>query len=91
MCMGMLDRQKYQRTKVSKPAKIAFAGCEHLLDCRVFDLSIGGVGIEIASPDDVPELFELTFDGARTLRACRVAWRSEHKLGAVFVQPVQGR
>jgi c-di-GMP-binding flagellar brake protein YcgR len=82
----MLERRKYERTKVSKSAKISFAHCERLLDCRVFDVSLGGVGIEVENPAEIPEVFELTFDAARTLRPCRVAWRSAQRLGAAFVQ-----
>jgi hypothetical protein len=73
----MWERRRFERTKISKAAKIIFAQCEPLIDCVVFDLSIGGASIEVANAAEISDDFELTFDAARTLRACRVAWRSE--------------
>lgn len=81
----MLERRRFERTKVSKAARISFSRHESLIDCVVFDLSIGGAGIEVMNAAAIPDQFELTFDGARTLRACRAAWRSESRIGAAFV------
>jgi hypothetical protein len=81
----MQERRRFERTKVLKAAKIIFAHCEPLIDCVVFDLSIGGAGIKIKNAAEIPDEFELTFDAARTLRACRVAWRSESRVGVAFV------
>jgi hypothetical protein len=81
----MQERRRFERTKVLKKAKIIFAHCEPLIDCVVFDLSIGGAGIKIENAAEIPDEFELTFDAARTLRACRVAWRSESRIGVAFV------
>lgn len=80
----MPERRRFARTKMSKAAKIVFGGCETLIDCVVCDLSIGGAGIKVANAAEIPDEFELTFDAARTLRACRIAWRSESKIGVAF-------
>jgi hypothetical protein len=80
----MLERRRFKRTKLLKAAKILFSGSETLIDCVVCDLSIGGAGITMVHADEVPDAFELTFDAARTLRACRVAWRSASKMGVEF-------
>ena len=80
----MPERRRFERTKISKPAKILCAGRDALVDCIVFDLSVGGAGLDIANAADITDEFELTFDGARTLRCCRIAWRSEGKIGAAF-------
>ena len=81
----MQQRRKFERTNVLKAAKIIFARCEPLIDCVVFDLSTGGAGIKMANAAKIPDKFELTFDAARTLRACQVVWRSESKIGVAFV------
>jgi hypothetical protein len=81
----MQKRRRFERTKVLKAAKIIFGHCEPLIDCVVFDLSTGGACIQVANPAAIPDEVELTFDAARTLRACRVAWRSESRIGVAFV------
>jgi PilZ domain-containing protein len=81
----MQERRRFERTKVLKAAKIIFRRCEPLTDCVVFNLSIGGAAIQLANAAEIPDEFELTFDAARTLRLCRIAWRSENRIGAMFV------
>jgi hypothetical protein len=80
----MPERRKFQRTNVQKAAKIVAARCQQLIGCTVLNLSIGGAVIIVANAADVPNEFELTFDAARTMRLCRVAWRTEHKIGVAF-------
>ena len=81
----MPERRKFDRTNIRKSAKMLFAGYEKLIDCVVCDLSIAGAGIKVANAAAVPDQFELTFDAARTLRACRIAWRSESRIGVAFL------
>ena len=81
----MPERRRFERTKMLKAAKIVLGGSNALIDCVVCDLSIGGAGIKATNATDIPDEFELTFDAARTLRQCRVAWRSEGRLGVAFV------
>jgi hypothetical protein len=83
--MQLEERRRFHRAHVRKPAKVIFSPDDGLIDCIVLDLSIGGACLELASPAIIPEQFDLTFDSARTLRACRVAWRSGHKIGVAFV------
>ena len=80
----MPERRKFQRTKVQKTAKIIAARREPLLDCVVLNLSVGGVWLRVANAADIPDEFALTFDAARTLRPCRVAWRSKNTIGVAF-------
>ena len=80
----MMQRRRYVRTKVLKAAKIFFGRCE-AIDCTVFDLSVGGAGIRAPNVTDIPHEFDLSFDSARTLRPCRIAWRSESAMGVAFI------
>jgi c-di-GMP-binding flagellar brake protein YcgR len=80
----MLQRRRYVRTKLVKAAKIFFGRCE-AIDCVVVDLSVGGVGIKASNVAAIPDEFDLSFDSARTLRPCRIAWRSETAVGAAFI------
>jgi c-di-GMP-binding flagellar brake protein YcgR len=81
----MPERRRFGRTNISKAAKIFCDRSSASIDCVVCDVSIGGVGIALANASDVSDDFELTFDAARTLRPCRVAWRSQDRLGAMFL------
>ena len=81
----MQERRRFKRTKILKAAKIIFGRCESLIDCAVLDLSTGGACIQVENPAAIPDEVELTFDAARTLRACRVAWRSESRFGVAFI------
>jgi hypothetical protein len=80
----MQERRRYHRTPVQKPAKIIFRANHSLIDCVVRDVSVGGACLELTNPSTIPDEFDLTFDAARTLRACRVAWRSEYRIGVAF-------
>ena len=80
----MQERRKFQRTKVHKAARVIAARCQQLIGCTVLDLSIGGAVIAVANASDVPNEFDLTFDAARTMRPCRVAWRTDNRIGIAF-------
>jgi hypothetical protein len=80
----MPERRKFQRTNVQKAARIIAARCHQLIGCTVLNVSMSGAEIIVANAADVPNEFELTFDAARTMRPCRVAWRTENRIGLAF-------
>jgi hypothetical protein len=79
----MPERRRARRIQIFKCAKIAVH--ESLHDCVVRDLSSLGARLAFMSTAYIPDNFELTFDGAHTLRPCRVAWRSDTQLGVEFL------
>lgn len=78
----MNERRRVRRTSVYKCAKISTNGS--LRDCVVRDISAFGARLALVSTAYLPDQFSLTFDEARTLRACRVAWRSATEIGVEF-------
>jgi hypothetical protein len=78
----MRERRRVRRTQVFKSAKVSFNGS--LRDCVVRDISSLGARLAFVSTAYIPEIISLTFDCARTLRACRVAWRSLTEIGVEF-------
>ena len=78
----MLDRRKITRTRVSKCAGIVTEGS--LDACMVRDISALGACLALSRITGNPDFFDLTFDAARTLRKCRVVWRSESEIGVEF-------
>jgi PilZ domain len=78
----MRERRRVPRVAVFKSAKVVFNGS--LRDCIVRDLSSLGARLAFVSTSYLPDKFALTFDSARTLRGCRVAWRTSTEVGVEF-------
>jgi hypothetical protein len=49
------------------------------------DLTNVGAGIEIPNAIDLPEVLEMTFDGGRSIRPCRLVWRTFSRTGVEFL------
>jgi PilZ domain len=78
----MQERRRIHRTRVFKAAKLFGHACA--TDCVVWDISVHGARLVLVSTAAIPETFDLSFDSARTLRACRVTWRSPMEIGVLF-------
>jgi hypothetical protein len=80
----MSERRRAHRTRVFQSAKIVTNLSSSVYNCIVRDISPLGARIALMSTAHVPDTFELTFDSARTLRSCRVAWRTQMEIGVEF-------
>jgi len=78
----MQERRRIHRTRVFKAAKLFGQACT--TDCVVQDISVLGARLVMVSTAAVPGTFDLSFDSARTLRPCRVVWRSPMEIGIQF-------
>jgi hypothetical protein len=78
----MQERRHIHRTRVLKAAKLFGHVCT--ADCLVQDISADGARLVLASTASIPGTFDLSFDSARTLRSCRVVWRSPMEIGVQF-------
>jgi methyl-accepting chemotaxis protein len=79
----MVERRRFPRTKVYKPAKLIVGG-RSMLSCVVRDVSKHGACLHLQSTASVPEEFDLSFDTGQMLRKCRVAWRTLTNVGVSF-------
>jgi hypothetical protein len=79
----MLDRRKRERRVSDEPAQIVFDEPGSALDCTIRDRSETGACIEIDDARLVPGQFVLRFSSG-LIRFCRVAWRTQKKVGVVF-------
>jgi hypothetical protein len=77
------ERRKHQRLRVFKSVKLVF-GNASVLDCVVRDLTTVGARLEIPNTIDLPQVFEMTFDGGRSIRSCRLVWRTSSGTGVEF-------
>jgi PilZ domain len=78
----MQERRHTHRTRLLKAAKLFGQACT--ADCIVQDISVHGARLVMVSTASIPGTFDLSFDGALTLRSCRVVWRSPMEIGVQF-------
>jgi PilZ domain len=79
----MQERRRVPRNPVRMAAKVLM-GPSHTHDCVVRDISTLGARLEFTTTASLPDRFELAFEQARTLRICRVAWRTNTQVGVEF-------
>jgi methyl-accepting chemotaxis protein len=81
----MEERRAIVRTRVHRDAEIVLGGrMAEKVQCLLRDLTNAGACIALACPHEMPDTFELTLDRGRSLRPCRVRWRSHDRLGVSF-------
>ena len=86
----MIERRRAIRTKVFLAAQIRTTRRPSLvIDCVVRDVSPLGARLELRDTSTFPNIFELTFDSGRTLRACHVVWRTPTDVGVEFSPGLQ--
>jgi hypothetical protein len=79
----MQERRKLTRSRVFKSAKIIL-GTASVIDCVVRNITDGGARIEIPNAVTLPEAVDITLDGGRTFRPCRLMWRTLNETGVQF-------
>lgn len=80
----MQERRKCTRSRVLKSAKLVLRNSS-VIDCVVRNVTGGGARIEIPHTTGLPEAVGLTLDGGRTIRRCRLAWRTLTETGVEFL------
>jgi hypothetical protein len=80
----IFERRSKGRTVINRDTLMYFAGQPNVYSCCVRDVTNGGAGIRLNGLNIVPFEFGISFDRFRTMRRCRMIWRSGDFLGAVF-------
>ena len=76
------ERRIHPRTRIFRIARL-FADTR--IGCGiVHNISASGAGLTMVSTARIPDTFDLSFDGGRTLRPCRVLWRTATEIGLEF-------
>jgi hypothetical protein len=81
---NVFERRSVGRTKIMKGALIFFSKNAGVQSCTVRDVTNLGAGIRGQNLQIMPLDFELSFDGFRTVRQCRLIWRQHEFFGATF-------
>ena len=80
----MSEQRKAPRRRTLLSGNIVFNQRGSVISCVVRNLSDTGACIELPSPAGIPDTFELTIDPGNRVENCRVAWRSEKRIGVRF-------
>ncbi len=80
----MLERRRIPRTRIFAPARVIPNHPALVCACVVRNITLLGALLEFERAAVLPGVFELTFDSARTLRFCRMAWQTRTKIGVEF-------
>jgi len=84
--MPVQERRNSARSRILKGAKIIL-GTSSVIDCVVRNVTNSGARVQIANTVELPDDLGLTFDGGRSIRQCRVVWRTVTETGVKFVRP----
>jgi len=79
----MQERRKYARSRVVRRAKLLLE-TSSLVDCLVRDLTNTGARVEAVNARELPQALDMTFDGGRSMRPCRLVWRTTNEVGIEF-------
>ena len=80
----MQEQRQPPRTRVLKAAKVIFNQHGSVINCTVCNLSNSGACLQVSSPVELPETFELSFDSFRSVRRSQVRWRTQSTIGVSF-------
>ncbi len=80
----MNERRKYQRSRAVRGGRILLSDKRSVIDCAVQDLSGDGACLQVESVVGIPAVFGLAIDGTESIRACRLIWQSDDRLGVAF-------
>jgi len=83
----MLERRRITRTRIFAPALVIPSRLSLACECTVRDITSFGARLEFRNTAVLPYVFDLTFDSARTLRACHIVWRTPNEIGVRFSIP----
>jgi hypothetical protein len=78
------ERRSVGRTKILKGALLLLSNKAGVQSCTVRDVTNRGAGIRAQNLQIMPLDFELSFDGFRTARKCRLIWRQDEFFGVAF-------
>ncbi len=80
----MRERRTRPRIVISRQALVHFKGQRSVFPCHVRDIGSAGAGIRLQDVHLFPLEFDLSFDGFRTTRHCKVIWRDNYFCGVAF-------
>jgi hypothetical protein len=78
------ERRAVGRTRINRQVLMYFEGREGVQNCCVRDVTNHGAGMRFDGLTILPFEFDISFDGFRTKRRCRLIWRDGDFVGVAF-------
>lgn len=79
-----MAERDYLTTRTLLSGKIVWNYGQSSIDCVVKSLSDVAARLHVTSTQDLPDAFQLVIEGRHENRSCRIAWRSDDRLGVAF-------
>ena len=87
----MSEQSPGPRSRTLRSGKVEFNYGRSVVDCTVRNLSTHGACLELESLAGIPDTFNLVIAGDPAKHACRLMWRTEHRTGVAFDEPMPER
>ena len=81
----MIERRALERIAINQSALLCVDGIRGCHPCLVVNLHDGGAMLHSATHHTAAFKFDLSLDGFKTTKHCRVVWRSGNTCGVKFV------
>ncbi len=78
------DLRRDERSPTQIAAQIMVAPNLPKLLCTIIDVSARGAGLWVGTTFGIPDRFDLIINGEQRPRKCKVAWKSDHRLGISY-------
>jgi hypothetical protein len=77
-----MERRQAMRTRAYQPARVSMTADGDAYFCIVHNRTDRGFCIELTfEAAELPDRFEFSFDGFRTIHQCRTIWREDNIAG----------
>ena len=80
----MIERRLAERHKTYKGAQLVCGTRPPIIGCIVRNLSPTGACLEVDKTIRISNSLNLVFDCDGSMRACRIVWRTEQRMGVQF-------
>lgn len=84
MELSPAEKRAAPRHRTFKGGKITFRYLGAGIECVIRNLSETGACLQVESQVGIPDTFELFITDDKSVRTCRVVWRSGNRIGVAF-------
>lgn len=83
--LGMFERRALERNEINQLALMCVDGIRGWHPCLVVNLHDGGATLRSSTYHAAASKFDLSLDGFKTTKRCRVVWRNGNTCGVEFL------
>jgi hypothetical protein len=81
----MIESRRLQRVPINQLAMLHLDGIPGIHPCLVRDFHDQGAGLQLGWSGTFANRFDLSFDGFKTTKHCRLVWHAKSNCGVEFV------